>query len=123
MFIIYEYNYKRFVAFLTPDVYNKLKICPCRHKIELLITNGGSMDLTKVNRQLVSVVVSKFIVLAELLLALRVVLRFFNGNPDATFIHWVYTNTAVLLEPLRNVFTSGDMVSRGWVVDYVALAS
>jgi len=81
------------------------------------------MDLTKVNRQLVSVVVSKFIVLAELLLALRVVLRFFNGNPDATFIHWVYTNTAVLLEPLRNVFTSGDMVSRGWVVDYVALAS
>lgn len=81
------------------------------------------MDLWKVNRQLVEILVSKLVWLAELLLVVRVVLRFFNGNPDATFVHWVYTNTQVLLEPLRNVFTSADVVSRGWVVDYVAIAA
>lgn len=81
------------------------------------------MDLWKVNRQLVELLVSKLVWLAELLLVLRVVLRFFNGNPDATFVNWVYTNTQVLLEPLRNVFTSSDVVARGWVVDYVAIAA
>ncbi|MBI2592415.1 YggT family protein [Candidatus Saccharibacteria bacterium] len=81
------------------------------------------MDLTKVNKQAVDQLVSLFVWLAELLLLVRVVLRFFNGNPDATFVHWVYTNTQVLLEPLRNVFTSVDVVNRGWVVDYVALAA
>ena len=81
------------------------------------------MDLTRVNRQVVEQLVSLFVWLAEALLLVRVVLRFFNGNPDATFVHWVYTNTQVLLEPLRNVFTSVDLVSRGWVVDYVALAA
>ncbi len=81
------------------------------------------MDLTRVNRQVVEQLVSLFVWLAEALLLVRVVLRFFNGNPDATFVHWVYTNTQVLLEPLRNIFTSVDAVSRGWVVDYVALAA
>ncbi len=81
------------------------------------------MDLYKVSKQSVAGMVNLFVGLAELLLVLRVVLRFFNGNPDATFVHWVYVNTQVLLEPLRNVFTTSDMVSRGWVVDYVALAA
>jgi uncharacterized protein YggT (Ycf19 family) len=62
-----------------------------------------------------------FVVVAELLLALRVALRFFNGNPNASFVHWCYTSTATLLEPFRNVFTSTGVVHRGWVVDYVAL--
>jgi len=62
-----------------------------------------------------------FVTVAELLLALRVVLRFFNGNPDASFIHWAYTSTGTLLEPLRGVFPSASVVHRGWVVDYVAL--
>lgn len=75
------------------------------------------------HRQSVAWLVHSFVGVAELLLALRVVLRFFNGNPDATFVHWVYTVTAPLLEPLRGVFTSIDVVNRGWVVDYVALAA
>ena len=58
---------------------------------------------------------------ATILLALRVVLRFFNGNSDATFVHWVYQNTQILLEPFRAVFTSSDVVMGGWTVDYVAL--
>lgn len=81
------------------------------------------MDLYKVSKQSMTGMVNLFVGLAELLLVFRVVLRFFNGNPDATFVHWVYTNTQVLLEPLRNVFTSSGVVERGWVVDYVALAA
>ncbi len=73
------------------------------------------------HRQTVEWMVNLFVGLAELLLTLRVVLRFFNGNPDATFVHWAYSNTAVLLEPFRNVFTSSGMVERGWSVDFVAL--
>ena len=79
------------------------------------------MDLYKVSKQSVAGMVNLFVGLAELLLALRVVLRFFNGNPDATFVHWVYTNTQVLLEPVRNVFVSAGAIERGWAVDYVAL--
>jgi uncharacterized protein YggT (Ycf19 family) len=73
------------------------------------------------HRQGVASLVHFFVVVAELLLLLRVVLRFFNGNPDATFVHWVYASTSTLLEPFRAIFTSAGGVSRGWVVDYPAL--
>ena len=73
------------------------------------------------HKQSVASMVHFFVGLAELLLLLRVVLRFFNGNPNSTFVHWAYSNTAVLLEPFRNVFTSSSMVNRGWVVDFVAI--
>lgn len=72
-------------------------------------------------KQVANSMVMLFVGLTELLLLLRVALRFFNGNPDATFVNWAYTNTQTLLEPFRNVFTSVDVVARGWVVDYVAL--
>lgn len=73
------------------------------------------------HKQMANFVMTKFVMLTELLLALRVVLRFFNANPDATFVHWCYTVTQPLLEPFRAVFTSYNVVGRGWVVDYVAL--
>jgi uncharacterized protein YggT (Ycf19 family) len=69
----------------------------------------------------VASVVHFFVGVAELLLLLRVILRFFNGNPNATFVHWVYTNTSILLEPLRGIFPTAGHVSHGWVVDYPAL--
>ena len=72
-------------------------------------------------KQMVSWMVMFFTLTANSLLALRVVLRFFNGNPDATFVHWCYTSTQTLLEPFRNVFTSSNVVTGGWVVDYVAI--
>lgn len=72
------------------------------------------------HRQGVASLVHFFVSVAELLLLVRVVLRLFNGNPDASFVHWVYTNTQPLLEPLRAIFTSTG-VHRGWVVDYPAL--
>lgn len=72
-------------------------------------------------KQMTSMFVMLFSLTANVLLALRVVLRFFNANPDATFVHWVYTNTQALLEPFRNVFTSAGAVHRGWVVDFAAI--
>lgn len=73
------------------------------------------------HRQSVNSMVHFFVGVAELLLLLRVALRFFNANPDASFVHWAYANTNVLLEPVRGVFPGFSVVSRGWVVDYVAL--
>jgi len=73
------------------------------------------------HRQSVNSMVHFFVGVVELLLLLRVALRFFNGNPSASFVHWAFTNTNVLLEPLRGVFPSYNVVARGWVVDYVAL--
>jgi uncharacterized protein YggT (Ycf19 family) len=68
----------------------------------------------------VASVVHFFVGVAEILLLLRVILRFFNGNPNASFVHWVYTNTNVLLEPLRGIFPFMP-INRGWVVDFPAL--
>ena len=73
------------------------------------------------HRQTVNSMAHFFVGVAELLLALRVALRFFNANPNASFVHWAYTNTAVLLQPFRGVFPGYSAVNRGWVVDYVAL--
>ena len=73
------------------------------------------------HKQMVAWMVHFFVGTAELLLALRVALRFFNGNPNATFVHWCYNSTSTLLEPFRAVFTSTGVVNRGWVVDYAAL--
>lgn len=73
------------------------------------------------HRQGVASLVHFFVVVAELLLALRVFLRFFNFDPNATFVHWAYANTAPLLAPLRGIFTAPAEVTRGWVVDYPAL--
>lgn len=72
-------------------------------------------------KQLVDSKIQLFVMTAEALLLLRVVLRFFNGNPDAQFVHWVINTTNVLLEPFRAVFVNLSVAERGWVVDYPAL--
>jgi uncharacterized protein YggT (Ycf19 family) len=73
------------------------------------------------HRQGVASLVHFFVVVTELLLLLRVFLRFFSFNPNASFVHWCYTSTATLLEPFRGIFPSYNVVHRGWIVDYVAL--
>lgn len=74
------------------------------------------------HRYTVTGLVGLFVGLAELLLTARVLLRFFNGNPDAQFVSWVYRNTEALLEPLRNMFPmSWNDVGPGWNIDFPAL--
>jgi|ERR1035437_8430069 cytochrome b561 len=87
--------------------------------MRLLLNKEESMQYS--HKQMVTWMVHFFVGTAELLLALRVVLRFFNGNPSASFVHWCYVSTNTLLEPFRAVYTSTGVITRGWVVDYVAL--
>ena len=62
-----------------------------------------------------------FLGLAELLLVLRVVLKFFFTNAGGGFVHWAYSTTDVLLQPFRGVFPDPTATPTNWHVDWVAL--
>ena len=62
-----------------------------------------------------------FLGLAELLLFLRVILKFFFTTAGGGFVHWAYSTTNVLLEPLRGVFPNPTATPTSWHVDWVAL--
>lgn len=58
--------------------------------------------------------------IAEIILALRIVLRLFDANPVTPFVHWVYSTSSTLLFPFRGIFPSG-VLGRGYVLDFTAL--
>jgi YggT family protein len=61
-----------------------------------------------------------FLGLAEIFLGLRVLFRFFGANPDASFVHWVYTSSSVLLQPFRGIFPTA-VIARDHVIDFSAI--
>jgi len=61
-----------------------------------------------------------FLGLAELALAVRVVMRFFAANSANGFVHWVYASSNNLLEPFRGVFHTLT-VSHDHTIDFTAL--
>ena len=79
------------------------------------------MDFYKVNKQMVGHSVNVFVGLTELLLALRVVLKFFFTTAGGGFVHWAFSTTDVLLAPFRAVFTGANQTPGNWYVDWVAL--
>jgi uncharacterized protein YggT (Ycf19 family) len=58
--------------------------------------------------------------LAEIVLVLRIVLRLFAANPNASFVHWIYTTSNTLLEPFRGIFQTG-VIDKSYVLDFTAL--
>jgi uncharacterized protein YggT (Ycf19 family) len=58
--------------------------------------------------------------LAEVILALRIVLRLFAANPTASFVHWIYTTSGTLLQPFRGIFQPG-VIDKSYVLDFTAL--
>jgi hypothetical protein len=62
-----------------------------------------------------------FLGLAELLLLLRVVLKFFCTTAGGGFVHWAFSTTDVLLMPFRGVFPNPTATPGNWYVDWVAL--
>lgn len=62
-----------------------------------------------------------FLSLAELLLLLRVVLKFFFTTANSGFVHWAYNTTDVLLAPLRGMYPNPSATPTNWHVDFVAL--
>jgi hypothetical protein len=64
--------------------------------------------------------VNFFLGLVEALLALRVILRLFGANPNASFVHWIYSTTASLMVPFRGIFPVA-VLSGGYVLDIPAI--
>ncbi len=79
------------------------------------------MDFFKVNKQMVENSVTMFVGLAELGLALRVVLKFFFTSAGGSFVHWGVSTTDALLAPFRWVFPDPTATAGNWYVDWVAL--
>lgn len=67
-----------------------------------------------------SKLIQLFIGLAEIVLVLRIVLRLFAANPNASFVHWIYTTSNTLLEPFRDIFQPG-VINKSYVLDFTAL--
>lgn len=55
-------------------------------------------------RYLTTSLISIFVGLVELFLALRFVLKLFGANAANGFVNWVYEMSGVLLEPFRGIF-------------------
>jgi hypothetical protein len=63
-----------------------------------------------------------FTTLAEMLLALRVFLKFFFTTADSGFVHWAFATTDALLSPFRGIFVNPASVHHtNWYVDFPAL--
>ena len=79
------------------------------------------MQWFNLDRAMVANSVNMFVGLAELLLALRVVCKFFFTSAGGSFVHWVFSTTDVLLAPFRGVFPNPAATPGNWYVDWVAL--
>ncbi len=64
--------------------------------------------------------INLFVVLAELFLALRFLLRFLDANPLNQFVNWVYSSSNYLLQPFRGMFSLG-VVGHHHVVEFSTL--
>jgi hypothetical protein len=85
-----------------------------------LLNKRRSMRYT--HRYSAAGLVSLFLFLAELLLTLRVILKFFFTTANSSFVHWGFTTTDKLLEPIRWVFNNPTQVPTGnWYVDFPTL--
>ncbi len=79
-----------------------------------LMTVGGIFSLSSM--------VGLFLGLVELLLALRVFLKFFFTTADSGFVHWAFATTDVLLSPVRGIFVNPTSAhGTNWYVDFPAL--
>lgn len=70
--------------------------------------------------RLVLGLINFFIGLAEVILGLRVIMRLFAANPDAPFVHWIYSTSSVLMEPFRGIFTIA-VIGKYYVLDFPAI--
>jgi uncharacterized protein YggT (Ycf19 family) len=70
--------------------------------------------------RLVLGLINFFLALAEILLGLRIILRFFAANPNNHFVSWVYNSSDVLLQPFRGIFPTA-VIGRDHVIDFSAI--
>lgn len=53
---------------------------------------------------ILSSVINIFLMIVEVSLSLRFLLKFFGANVSAPFTQWIYNNTEPLLTPFLNIF-------------------
>jgi uncharacterized protein YggT (Ycf19 family) len=70
--------------------------------------------------RLVAGLINFFLVLGEIFLGLRIILRFFAANPFNGFVHWIYSSSDVLMQPFRGIFPS-TVIGNNHVVDFSAM--
>lgn len=82
-----------------------------------------NFKLSKLNlKYWVGISVNLLVVLVELLLAARVVVRFFFTSASGSFFHWLSGTTDGALTPFRGIYGSAAPASTtNWYVDWVAL--
>lgn len=64
--------------------------------------------------------VNFFLALVAALLLLRIILRLFSANPDASFVGWVYRTSGELMAPFRGIFPAPTL-GEGYVLDLPAI--
>lgn len=79
------------------------------------------LDFYKLNKSMVARMIDVFVNLAELLLTLRVILKFFFTSAGGGFVHWAFSTTDVLLTPFRAVFPNPTHTPGNWYIDWVAI--
>src|SRR5690348_12296082 len=79
------------------------------------------LDFYKLNKSMVARMVDLFVNLAEILLTLRVILKFFFTSAGGGFVDWAFSTTDVLLAPFRAVFPNPTHTPGNWYIDWVAL--
>lgn len=62
--------------------------------------------------QLVAWLVNFVLGIAEILLSLRLVLKFLGANPGTPFVRWLYSTSQPLLQPFQGIFPSPTIEGR-----------
>lgn len=70
--------------------------------------------------KLITVLVSFFFGVIEVLLAFRIVLRLLGANINASFTTWVFDNTDSLVAPFEGIFPSPSLAST-FTIDTAAI--
>lgn len=68
-------------------------------------------------RRFTASITNFFVMLAESILAVRFVFRLFDADLTNSFVHWIYSMSEPLLEPVRNLIGAQSFDQR-FILDY-----
>ncbi|HJM04357.1 MAG TPA: YggT family protein [Candidatus Saccharimonadaceae bacterium] len=71
-------------------------------------------------RYLITKVIYVVFVLAELFLALRLILKLFGANAANGFVSWVYETSGAILDPFRGIFPT-EVFESTYVLEFSTL--
>lgn len=69
--------------------------------------------------RLLTGLINFFVIVAEIFLGLRVLLKLFGAN-TVPFVEWIYESSDILLQPFRGIFPTPEVVPNSFV-DFSAI--